>query len=193
MNKVNKMNPSKKKPSHIQRRQLYINRDFQTRFIIKFCLILLLGGAISIGLTLFNNQETLTSSFSNSKLLIQNTSLAIMPSVIYTTLISTLVIGLIVIMATLLASHKIAGPMFRFEQDIDKISTGDLKNRIDIRTGDQLQAIAVSLNKMIDSLNNKVSDIKRDANALAGNDDLPESCRREIALFNEKINTHFKL
>jgi methyl-accepting chemotaxis protein len=186
------MNPSKKKPS-IQRRQLYINRDFQTRFILKFCLILLLGGAISIGLTLFNNQETLTSSFRNSKLLIQNTSLAIMPSVIYTTLISTLVIGLIVIMATLLASHKIAGPMFRFEQDIDKISTGDLNSRIDIRTGDQFQAIAVSLNKMIDSLNNKVSDIKREANALSRNEDLPESCRREIVLFNEKINTHFKL
>lgn len=192
MNEVNKMNPSKKKPS-IQRRQLYINRDFQTRFILKFCLILLLGGAISIGLTLFNNQETLTSSFRNSKLLIQNTSLAIMPSVIYTTLISTLVIGLIVIMATLLASHKIAGPMFRFEQDIDKISTGDLNSRIDIRTGDQFQAIAVSLNKMIDSLNNKVSDIKREANALSRNEDLPESCRREIVLFNEKINTHFKL
>lgn len=187
------MNPSKEKPSPIQRRQLYINRDFQTRFILKFCLILILGGAISIGLTLFSTQETLTSSFINSKLLIQNTSLAIMPSVIYTTLISTLVIGLIVIMVTLLASHKIAGPMFRFERDIDRISTGDLKSRIDIRTDDQFQAIATSLNKMIDSLNAKFSDIKRDANALAENQDLPESCRLEILRFNEKINTHFKL
>jgi len=187
------MNPRHKTSSPVKRRQVYINRDFQTRFILKFCLILILGGAISIGLTLFNTQETLTSSFSNSKLVIQNTSLAIMPSVIYTTLISTLVIGLIVILVTLLASHKIAGPMFRFERDIDKISTGDLKSRIDIRKGDQFQAIAASLNKMIDSLNNKFSDIKRDANTLAGNQDLPESCRREMVLFNEKINTYFKL
>jgi methyl-accepting chemotaxis protein len=183
----------KKKPSPVKRRQLYINRDFQTRFILKFCLILILGGVISIGLTLFNTQETLTSSYSNSRLLIQNTSLAIMPSVIYTTLISTLVIGLIVIMVTLLTSHKIAGPMFRFERDIEKISTGDLQSRIDIRTGDQFQSVAVSLNKMIDSLNHKVSDIKRDADTLAGNQDLPENCRREIVVFNEKINTHFKL
>lgn len=192
MNKANKMNP-KKKPAPIKRRQLYINRDFQTRFILKFCLILLLGGAVSIGLTLFNTQESLTSSFSNSKLVIQNTSLAIMPSVIYTTLISTLVIGLIVIMVTLLASHKIAGPMFRFEQDIDKIAAGDLKSRIDIRKEDQFQAIATSLNNMIDSLNTKFSDIKKDANALAEKKDLPESCRREIVRFNEKINTHFIL
>ena len=192
MNKANKMNP-KKKPPPIKRRQLYINRDFQTRFILKFCLILLLGGAISIGLTFFNTQESLTSSFSNSKLVIQNTSLAIMPSVIYTTLISTLVIGLIVIMVTLLASHKIAGPMFRFEQDIDKIAAGDLKSRIDIRKEDQFQAIATSLNNMIDSLNTKFSDIKRDANALAEKKDLPESYRREIVRFNEKINTHFIL
>jgi methyl-accepting chemotaxis protein len=187
------MNPRKKRPPLSKRKQRFINKEFQTRFILKFCLILIVGGGISIGLTLFNTQETLTSSFSNSKLVIQNTSLAIMPSVIYTTVISTLVIGLIVIMATLLASHKIAGPMFRFEQDIDRISTGDLKSRIDIRTGDQFQAIAVSLNKMIDSLNNKVADIKQDANALAMNEALPESCRREILLFNEKINTYFKL
>ncbi len=192
MNKANKMNP-KKKPNPIKRRQLYINRDFQTRFILKFCLILLLGGAISIGLTFFNTQESLTSSFSNSKLVIQNTSLAIMPSVIYTTLISTLVIGLIVIMVTLLASHKIAGPMFRFEQDINNIAAGDLKSRIDIRKEDQFQAIATSLNNMIDSLNTKFSDIKRDANALAEKKDLPESYRREIVRFNEKINTHFIL
>ena len=187
------MNPRKKTPSPVKRRQLYINRDFQTRFILKFCLILILGGVISIGLTLFNTQETLTSSFTNSKLVIQNTSLAIMPSVIYTTLISTLGIGLIVIMVTLLASHKIAGPMFRFERDIDRIAAGDLKSRIEIRKDDQFQAIANSLNNMIDSLNTKFSDIKRDANALAGKEDLPESCRREIVGFNEKINTHFKL
>jgi len=41
---------------------------------------------------------------------------------------------------------------------------------------------------MIDSLNYKLSDIKRDANALARNQDLPESCHREIVLFNEKID-----
>jgi len=187
------MNPRKKKPTAIKRKQHFINPGFQVRFIVKFCLILILGGGITVGLTLFNTQDTLTSSFINSKLVIQNTSLAIMPSVIYTTLITTALIGLVAIMVTLLVSHKIAGPMFRFEKDIDRVTKGDLKSRINIRKGDQFQEIAISLNTMIESLNHHLVDIRDTAHALAEKTDLPETCRGEIAQLNEKINRHFKL
>ncbi|MBA3009307.1 MAG: methyl-accepting chemotaxis protein [Proteobacteria bacterium] len=187
------MNPRKKNPTAIKRKQVFINKSFQARFIVKFCLILVLGGLISIGLTLFNTQDTLTSSFTDSKLVIQNTSLAIMPSVIYTTLITTALVGLVVIMVTLLVSHKIAGPMFRFEKDIDRISKGDLKSRISIRKGDQFKEVATSLNAMIESLNKNLSDIQTDVTALAEKQDLPEALHREIVHLNEKINTRFKL
>ncbi len=166
------MNPRKKKktalPASIQRRQLYINKKFQFRFIFKFVLILVLGGVITIGLTLFNTNDSLTTTYMNSKLVIQSTSLAIMPSVIYTTLITTFVIGLVVIMVTLLVSHKIAGPMYRFDSDIKRIADGDLKFRIRIRKGDQFQEVALSLNTMIESLASRVSAIKTNADDLAG-------------------------
>ncbi|MCP4723043.1 MAG: methyl-accepting chemotaxis protein, partial [Desulfobacteraceae bacterium] len=93
----------------------------------------------------------------------------------------------------LLVSHKIAGPMFRFEKDIDRIVQGDLKSRISIRKKDQFQELAISLNRMVESLNNNLSDIRIHAHALAEKKDLPETCRREILQLNEKINTHFKL
>jgi len=187
------MNPRKKKPTAIKRKKHFINPGFQARFIVKFCLILILGGGITIGLTLFNTQDTLTSSFTNSKLVIQNTSLAIMPSVIYTTLITTALIGLVVIMVTLLVSHKIAGPMFRFEKDIERVTRGDLKSRINIRKGDQFQEMATSLNTMIESLNNRVVDIRDTVHVLAGKKELPKTCSEEIAQLDEKINRHFKL
>ncbi|MBU0971753.1 MAG: hypothetical protein KKC20_13950 [Proteobacteria bacterium] len=141
------MNPRKKKPTAIKRKQRFINPGFQARFIVTFCLILILGGGITIALTLFNTQDTLTSSFTNSKLVIQNTSLAIMPSVIYTTLITTALIGLVVILVTLLVFHKIVGPIFRFEKDIERVTRGDLKSRITIRKGDQFQELAMSWQK----------------------------------------------
>ncbi|MEH0019749.1 MAG: methyl-accepting chemotaxis protein [Desulfobacter sp.] len=180
------MNPRKKKPSAIKRRQLYINKEFQTRFIFKFCLILVLSGAISIGLTLLNTSDTLTTTYMNSKLVIQSTSLAILPSVIYTTLITTLVVGMVVIMVTLLVSHKIAGPMYRFEKDINRVAKGDLRSRIRIRKGDQFQELAVSLNHMIDSLSARVSDVKHEADALAGE-------THAAAGVKDKINDNFIL
>jgi methyl-accepting chemotaxis protein len=178
---------------NLQRKQYYINKSFQTRFIIYFFLILILGGAISIGLTLFNTQDTLTSSFVDSKLMIRSTSLAIMPSVIYTNLITTAVVGIISIIVTLLVSHKIAGPMYRFEKDIDRISKGDLKSRITIRQGDQFQGIATSLNTMVDSLNTKLATIKKDVETLVPKKDLPEDLHREIVQLKDKIESTFTL
>ena len=116
------MNPRRKKPAGVKRRQYYIKKDFQARFIVKFVIILVAGGILSVGLTFLNTQDTLTAVYANSKLTIQNTSLAIMPSVVFTMLITTLVLGLVVVAVTLLVSHKIAGPMFRFEKDIQRIA-----------------------------------------------------------------------
>jgi methyl-accepting chemotaxis protein len=190
------MNSRKKRSMAINRKQLFINRGFQTRFIVKFFLILVLGGVISTGLTLFTTQDTLTSSFVDSKLVIQNTALAIMPSVIYTTLITTFLLGLVVIMVTLLVSHKIAGPMYRFEKDIDRVTKGDLKSRINIRKGDQFQELATSLNALIDHLNTDLAGILSDIEALAERAekiDLPQEFQQEILALNDKMKFLFSL
>ncbi|MCG8619447.1 MAG: HAMP domain-containing protein [Desulfobacterales bacterium] len=179
------MNPNKK-PAPFKRRQVYIKKEFQTRFIAKFFSILILSGVISIGLTLFNTSDSLTTTYMNSKLVIQNTSFAIMPSVIYTTLITTVLVGIVVIGVTLLVSHKIAGPMYRFELDIKRVTEGDLKSRIHIRKGDQFQELANSLNAMIDSLAGRVEAIKKDTEAAADGQATTDEIRNTI-------NANFKL
>lgn len=154
------MNPRKKQVTPIKRRQYFIKKEFQTRFIVKFFLILVAGGILTVALTFLNNQDTLTAVYANSKLTIQNTSLAIMPSVVFTTILTTLALGLVVVVVTLLVSHKIAGPMFRFEKDINRIAGGDLKSRIRIRKGDQFQELAESLNRMVESLSDRMAAVK---------------------------------
>jgi len=187
------MNTNEKKPIRFRRRQVYINKPFQARFCIKFVLVLVLGNVISTGLTLLNTRDTLTSTFANSNLVIQTTSNAIMASVIYNNLLTTAGVSLIMIMVGILVSHKIAGPMFRFEKDIERVATGDLKSRVKLRHGDQLEALATSLNTMIDHLNTELTDIKKRAAAIADKTDQPEACRRDIVKLNEKIDSSFKL
>jgi methyl-accepting chemotaxis protein len=188
-----KMTAQEKPPARIVRRQYFIKKDFQTRFIVKFILVLVIGGVISVGLTMLTTRGTLTTSYVNSRLLIQNTPLAIMPSVVLTTLITIVVVGIVIAIVTLLVSHKIAGPMYRFEKDIERIAGGDLKNHINLRKGDQFQETVKTLNSMIDSLNLKVTEIRKDVVENAENPDLPESCRAEFDKLNRKIISRFML
>ena len=110
---------SKNKRPTIARRQYFVQKDFQFKFILKFCLVLLIGIIISTGLLILFSKNTLTSSFDQSKLVIKNTAFAILPSVLLSNLITLALITLATIVVTLLISHKIAGPLFRFQKELN--------------------------------------------------------------------------
>jgi len=100
--------------------------------------------------------------------------------VIFTTLLTTGILGVVAVLVTLLASHKIAGPIYRFEKDIQQVGEGDLRHRIRIRKNDQFQELAVSLNQMIDGLSSRVSAVKNEAQALGGETEAAARIRNTI-------------
>ncbi len=152
-----------------KRRQYFISKKFQARFIFRFLLVLLLGAVLSVVITFMTTESTLTSSFEGEKLVIEQTSMAILPSVILTNLITTIFVGAVVVGITLLVSHKIAGPMFRFEKDLQEIAGGNLSVTIRTREGDQFESVVAELNNMTDNLNLKVSGIRKDLDLLIEN------------------------
>ncbi len=179
-----------------KRRQYFIDRKFQTGFILKFVGVLVFGALLSVGVTMFATQATLTSSFEGSKLVIEKTSLAILPSVVFTNVITTLIVGAVVVVVTLLVSHKIAGPMFRFEKDLEEISQGNLQKHIQTRNGDQLGEVARKLNAMVIGLNKKVSEIQRQLDRIAkaaDDENLPQTFRDDLEECRRKIDSQFKL
>lgn len=180
----------------IKRRQYYINPRFQARFIVRFCGVLLLGALLSICITMLTTQATLTSSFEGAELVIEKTSLAILPSVILTNVITTFVVGILVILVTLFISHKIAGPMYRFEMDIEEIAEGDLQKTIKIRHGDQFESVAKSLNAMVKELNKKLIEIKHDFDRLDNKAEelgVSPEFRSELEVCKNNIDSRFKL
>ena len=182
-------------PQH-KRRNYYIDKKFQSKFMFKFFLIILVGGILSVALTMWTSQGTLTSTYDGSKLVIEKTSLAIMPSVIITNIITTAIISCVAIVVMLFVSHKIAGPMFRFESDLKMISKGDLQTKIRLRDGDQFVGMLDNLNGMVESLNGKVTVIEHDLQVLtqrATEQNLPQPFIDELIECQRKINSQFKL
>jgi len=106
------------------------------------------------------------------------------------------VVVLIAVLVTLVISHKIAGPMFRFDKDIQRIAQGDLKSRIYIRNGDQLEEVANSLNNMIVSLNQKVTTIRTELADLSSkreSEDISMTVLDDITALESKIDQMFEL
>ena len=179
-----------------KRRQYFIKKDFQFKFILKFCLIVLIGTILSTGLLFLFSQGTLTSSFQQSRLVIKNTSLAILPAVIYTNLITLGLITLATIVVTLFVSHKIAGPLFRFEKELKDIEKGDLTKSIKLRKKDQTTDLADSLNKMTASLHGKVLEIRTGVEHLIESVSKQNATQELVDQLNhlyQKIETNFKI
>ena len=61
----------------------------------------------------------------------------------------------------LYVTHKIAGPIYRLEIEMERIGNGDLSNTIKLRKGDFLTELAVSLNGMQDSMKYRLGNIRK--------------------------------
>lgn len=188
------MTESENKP--FRRRQYFINSRFQAGFILKFVAVLFLGGILSIMVTMLTTQSTLTSTFAGSRLVIEKTSMAILPSVIFTTILTILVVGVVVVIITLLVSHKIAGPMYRFEQDLEEISRGNLQKKVHIRNGDQFDSVARKLNEMVVGLNSRLRPLQEQLDKLterAKEENFPRSFQDDLEECRRTIPSNFKL
>jgi methyl-accepting chemotaxis protein len=178
-----------------KRKHYFINKGFQVSFILKFCFLLFVGVVISTGLLFVFSQDSLTSSFQQSRLEIRNTGIAILPSVVYTNLITLALITVAAIIVTLFVSHKIAGPLFRFEKELDEISKGNLTKRVELREKDQGKDMAESLNIMVSSFHEKISDIQKDLQSLresAKQQDVSPELIEDLDNLRNKVSRHFR-
>ncbi len=179
-----------------KRRIYFVKKDFQLGFILKFCLVVFIGVVISTGLLFLFSQDTLTSSFQQSRLVIKKTGLAILPSLVYINLITLGLITLASIMVTLFVSHKIVGPMFRFEEELKRIGEGDLTKKVMIRKKDQITDMAVSLNDMIAGLRAKILDVQTEVEHIrqsASRQNAPKALIEELNHLHQKIGSNFKI
>lgn len=186
----------KLRPSKFKRRQYFIQKEFQFKFILKFCLVLFIGIIVSTGLLFFLSKDTLTSSFEQSRLVIKKTAFAILPSVFLSNLITLALITLAAIIVTLLVSHKLAGPLFRFQKELNQIAEGNLTQAIKLREKDQITAMAESLEQMRVSLQKKVVAIKDEVEGVidsASGKDVPPELVKQLNQLHQKIGSHFEV
>jgi methyl-accepting chemotaxis protein len=143
---------SEKKQGMIRRRIVFIEKSFQTRFILKFCL-LGLGAMVLASLLLYwLSADSYTVSYQYHHLAMDRTSDAIVPALVGTNISVFLALAVFTVYVTLYVSFRIGGPLYRFSQDMAVIAQGKLNKRVRLRQGDQLQKFAEAINDMTGQL-----------------------------------------
>lgn len=144
-----------------RRKIYYIKKEFQLAFIIKFCLLVILGAVVSGAVIYLVSQGSATTVFENSRIRIKSTADFILPAVLLSTAVVTVLVGLASVIVTLYASHKIAGPIYRIEKDLEKVMLGDLRVKFNLRKNDQLQALATMIEALVVNLGEDIKELRQ--------------------------------
>lgn len=128
-----------------QRRTIFIKKNLQIRYMVLMVTCVLCGLAI-MGLEL---TATLNELFDAYPVLVQPIYDEFVP-IVSDFFYKIAIYVLLVVIISAIVSHKMAGPVYRFEQTCKEISAGDFSKRVHLRKGDQLVELQDAFNHMMD-------------------------------------------
>lgn len=141
-----------------------ISRSFQFKFVGSFVLVLIVLGLITHSFLYFVAGQEISNSLFDAHATLKHTWQLLFPTVL-TMYLALIISGAMVSYALIIyLSHKIAGPLFRLEQDLTAVSAGKISTRIKLRATDQIQEIMGAFNDMTSSIDDRISNAKNTLN-----------------------------
>ncbi len=151
-----------------RRRNYFIRKDFQGKFVLRFFLAILIGAIVfTIIFSIFSG-HTMTVTYEDSSLRLDRTPKALFLHMVRAYGVYILVLGVVVSVFSLFLSHRIAGPLFRFERSVEEVTRGNLAFRITLRKNDEGKELAGLMNTMVTTLSGQIRDMRQQADAAYG-------------------------
>lgn len=145
-----------------RRKTVFIDKSFQSKFIIKFCLLIIIASLLVGSSIYYFNRQTTTVAFEHLKVVVKSTADFILPIILEILAIVTVLMGIATIGVTLFTSHKIAGPLYRLKIELEKMKNRDFSSAVQIRAKDQLKKVALEFNEMRVAIKDSISALKAD-------------------------------
>ena len=142
-----------------KRKTIFIKKNLQIRYMLLIIFSVLCGLAImTLELT-----ATLNDLFDAYPVLIQPIYDEFIPiAVSFFYKVSIYLLFVVLISAIL--SHKMAGPVYRFEETCKEIANGDFSKRVHLRKGDNFMELQDEFNKMMDRVEAEINKNKQGNN-----------------------------
>ncbi len=143
-----------------RRRNYFIRKDFQGKFVLRFFLTILIGAVIFASIFSLLSANTITMTYEDAILKVDKTPRALFVEIVRAYGVYILLLGLGISLVSLFLSHRIAGPVFRLEKTLEEMAKGNLSLRITLRRKDELKELATSMNGLMSSLSERIRDVR---------------------------------
>ena len=138
-----------------KRHRIFIKKGFQSRFILGAFAVILLSGLCSALLIYWLTGDDLQAQSLSVHANIAKAWERLGISILIGNVVSILVAGTVAVISVLYASHKIAGPLYRFETLCEQVGNGNLDSIASLRENDQLQELSLAFVTMVAKLRNQ--------------------------------------
>ncbi len=129
--------------------------------LLLFIVVVILGVTIlGFELYIFSSSELDTRLF-QAHTRIMNSWEILLPTIILTTASVFILVFVITLYMVIYLSHKIAGPLYKFEIIADEIGNGNFNVNVKLRKKDELTPLLTAFENMRDNLHGKIMDFKR--------------------------------
>jgi len=139
-----------------QKLNLKVYQDFQIWLLVRIMGTSLLTLFVAIVFLYLYSKGVVDAEYLSFKPDVRRVSEVLLPVLIAASLTS-IVCGLLI---ALFLPQKIAGPLFRIEQDMLRVSEGDLTKSITLRHADILKEHSETINMAVGNIGNMVKDVK---------------------------------
>lgn len=147
------------KPS-CKRRNYFIKRELQGKYVFNAFLLSVAAILLLAFLMGVFSVNTMTISYENSDLKMGSTPVMMAKSFLAANWITLVFGGGFLVWLAIRFTHRVAGPIYRIELELDQMIQGDLRGRINLRPNDDVKEMAACVNNFKDLLEKRLRRIK---------------------------------
>ncbi len=144
-----------------KRRNFFIKKDLQGKYIFAFFLFVVGGSIIFTLIFSMLSANTLTITYKDYDLRIGQTPLILLREILGAHWIFIVTAGLAVVVVSIFITHRFAGPMFRFEKSVEEMLKGNFDFQIHLRKKDEGKELAEKMNQLIDMISSRMNEMRR--------------------------------
>ncbi len=165
---------------------LSVKRKFQMWLLVRILGTIILSSIVAALILYFYSRHEVTTNFYDAHIKIRRVSDLLLPVVAAGTLVS-LLSGMVL---ALFLPQKIAGPLYRIENNLRELGAGNLLVHVKLRHGDTLEDFAETVNQCAGGLRERLQAVKEAQDDLekvlgrAGNEEATQSLARQKAALN---------
>ena len=158
-----------------RRKNYFIKKGFQGRYMFNFYILLAFLLLVFTILLSFSTAEYLTITYENYDLKVASTPVMLFKHLLTVSWLIMIPLGLLMAWAVMRHTHRIAGPLYKFEMVLDQMSHGVLDPNVRLRKNDDGQDVVSKLQTTNRFLITKVLEIRSLADRLQSDPQVKES------------------